>query len=83
MAARASFITKPRGLAIREALCKNQGLGGPGRASFGGPESEWAPCESWVLVDGDALIYSRLLCAGEGTERNSHKSFSFSELPRV
>lgn len=44
MAVRASFITKPRGLALWEALCKNQGLEGQAGAFLGGPERGMGSC---------------------------------------
>lgn len=56
------------------------GLGGPRSGLFSGARKGSGLLQSWVLVDGDALIYSRLLCAGEGTERNSHKSVAFQSF---
>lgn len=44
MAVGASFITQPHGLALQEALCKNQGSGGQAGAFLGGPERGVGSC---------------------------------------
>lgn len=55
---RASFITKPCGLALQGALHRDQGLQTQAEAFLWGLEGGMGSCNPGILVGGGGLIYS-------------------------